>query len=91
MNSQNYEKNAKAATTAHIMYAYNPRQGARSKARYHVVLNQPLSAGRLHRKPGDALCKPREKFWGLAPGSKSPVTCPDCLTLAERHHVTVEA
>lgn len=55
--------------TVHVLYAFNPRQGDRSIARYHAVLDQPLDAGRLHRAAGDALCKPRSKFWGLHEGN----------------------
>jgi len=75
--------------TACVRYAYNPRQGARSRARYHAVLDRPLEAGRLRRAKGDALCRPRAKFWGLAAGAESPVTCPDCLRLAGRFGVII--
>ena len=48
-----------------LAYAFSPRHGAVSTGADHLVLQHDLSVGRLHRKSGDALCKPREKFWGL--------------------------
>lgn len=76
--------------TAHVRYAFNPRQGDRSIARYHAVLNQPLSTGRLSRKTGDALCKPRNKFWGLYQGNgAAEINCPRCLDLMGRLGVTI--
>lgn len=77
--------------TAHVRYAFNPRQGAMSNGAEHAVLDQPLHAGQLHRKAGDALCKPRGRFWGLEPCRAERVTCTRCLALAERHAVTVQA
>lgn len=75
--------------TARPAYAYSPRQTAWSYANYHAVLDQPLDAGRLHRKAGDALCKPAQRFWGLERITTSPVDCPRCIELAERHGVTL--
>jgi hypothetical protein len=48
-----------------VAYAYNPRQAGWSNGAYHLVVQTPLRAGRLKREPGDALCKPAGKFWGL--------------------------
>lgn len=75
--------------TANPAYAYSPRQTAWSYANYHAVLTEPLSAGRFQRQAGDALCKPTRKFWGLELITTSPVTCPRCIELAERHGVTL--
>jgi hypothetical protein len=76
--------------TGHIRYAFNRRQGASSNGNYHLVLDQPLHAGRLNREKGDALCKPRTKFWGLDQGSaQAVVDCPVCLKRARQHGVTV--
>jgi hypothetical protein len=75
--------------TAHAEYAYNPRQGARSVAREHAILDIPLRRSRIRRDAGDALCKPRRAFWGLSQGSTPEVSCPRCLELAERYGVTL--
>jgi hypothetical protein len=75
------------AVTAHTEYAYNPRQGARSIARYHAILDLPLRFARFRRDTGDALCKPRRAFWGLNPGGTNHVSCPRCLELAKRYGV----
>jgi hypothetical protein len=76
-----------APITAHAEYAYNPRQGARSIAREHAILDRPLRFARIRRDAGDALCKPRRAFWGLHPGSTPEVSCPRCLHLAKRYGV----
>lgn len=75
------------AITAHVRYAFHPRQGARSRGGYHAILDGPLNVGRLHRVAGDALCKPRGRFWGLYEGNPSPVDCVRCVALMERHGV----
>lgn len=76
--------------TAHVEYAYNPRQGPRSMARYHAVLDQPLRAGRFRRDAGDALCRPRSAFWGLYPGAADQVSCPTCRDRATRYGIQLE-
>jgi hypothetical protein len=82
---------ASGALTARAMYAFSPRQGGGTVARYHAVLDQPVEAERFRRKAGDPLCKPREKFWGLAVGNRAAkITCPDCAALMARHGITVE-
>jgi hypothetical protein len=76
--------------TAHVRYAFTRRQGASSNGGYHLVLDQPLNAGRLQRKAGDALCKPRSKFWGLDVGSATAdASCPTCLRRADQYDITV--
>lgn len=76
--------------TAHVRYAFNPHQAARSNGAYHLVLDQPLTDGRFSRAPGDALCKPRAKFWGLDEGGqRDHATCRPCLERAERYGVSV--
>ena len=82
---------ASGMLTARAMYAFSPRQGGGTVARCHAVLDQPVEAGRFRRKAEDALCKPREKFWGLAPGNpKAEVSCPACLARMARYGITVE-
>lgn len=77
--------------TARVLYAFNPGQGNRSNGSYHAVLDQPLHAGRLHRDTGDALCKPRRKFWGLQQGNgAAEVNCARCVDLMARHRITVQ-
>lgn len=73
--------------TAHPEYAYNPRQGAWSIARYHAVLDTDLTVGRFRRSRGDALCKPRSKFWGLEETKTGAVDCPHCVERADRYGV----
>ena len=75
------------SASAHAEYAYSPRQGARSIAREHAILDQPVRVGRFRRDAGDALCKPRRAFWGLDQGSTNCVSCPRCLELAKRYSV----
>ena len=75
--------------TAHPEYAYTRRQGDRSIAHDHAVLDQDLIAPRFRREKGDALCRPARKFWGLYPTDASPVTCPRCIELAERYGVAL--
>ena len=78
------------ARTAHVEYAFHKRQGARSNGDYHAVLDQPLTSGHLYRAAGDALCKPRDKFWGLEVGNPDAlVNCGRCAVLMGRHGVTV--
>ena len=78
--------------TAHVAYAFSPRQGARSGGRYHLVLDQPLTTGRLTRQTGDALCKPADQFWDLEPGNRdAQPSCPTCLHRAGLYGITLRA
>ncbi|MFH8805264.1 hypothetical protein ACH4F6_37940 [Streptomyces sp. NPDC017936] len=74
--------------TAHVRYAYSPRQGANSRGGYHLVLNAPLNSGRLRRDVGDVLCQPNRDFWGLEPRPEVTADCAACVRLAERHGIT---
>jgi hypothetical protein len=74
--------------TAHVRYAYSPRQGANSRGSYHLLMNQPLNSGRLHRDTGDVLCQPNRDFWGLEPRPEVTADCTACVRLAERHGIT---
>lgn len=70
---------------AHIEHAYTPRETALYGGANHVVVEQELQVGRLHRHPGDALCKPRHRFWGLRRGGEDRVpSCQRCIEIAER-------
>lgn len=71
-----------------VAYAYTPRQGPSSNGTYHLVVQAPLQAGRLRREPGDALCKPARRFWGLDGGRTEADfdsrPCATCSTLRGR-------
>jgi len=77
--------------TAHVVYAFSRREGARSNGGYHLRLDEPLNAGRLRRSQGDALCDPRRDWWGLERRPNAEATCPRCLGLAARYGVVVNA
>lgn len=68
-------------------------EGVGSRGAYHWVTLSPIHAGRLHRKAGDALCKPRAKFRDLEHTDRSSrdVTCPRCIEIAERLGATTRA
>lgn len=51
-----------------IAYAYSPRENVGSTGKYHLITTERIEHGRLVREPGDALCKPTRKFWGLDGG-----------------------
>lgn len=75
-------------------YAYVWNQGPNSRARTHLVTDEALDHGRLRRAPGDALCKPRSKFWGLSSSCASvPVDrlCRRCVALAQRLGLPIPA
>lgn len=79
-----------AVPSAHVCYAFSPRQGPWTTGGYHLVLDQPLRAARLEREQDDALCKPQAKFWGLERGNpRQQPTCPTCLERAVRYGITV--
>lgn len=67
-------------------YAYSPRENVGSLGGLHIVVRVPVHAGRLHREPGDALCKPAAKFWGLDGRENTPATCIGCLRAAVKLH-----
>jgi hypothetical protein len=76
-----------------MAYAYPKRPSQwQSLGAHHVVLTEPLHEGRLHREVGDALCKPRAKFYGLDSGEGEArraagqrFDCQTCQAVAERH------
>lgn len=72
--------------TIYAGYAYSPRQGALTVARDHTVLSGWFRLGQLQRKAGDALCKPRKRFWGLEDTRDGrEATCPTCLERMARY------
>ncbi|MFX4226346.1 MAG: hypothetical protein ACFHHU_00220 [Porticoccaceae bacterium] len=64
--------------------AYSPRQGPASGGKDHIVLLNAFSQGRLKRAKGDALCKPRGKFWGLSESSDPNSLKHVCSTCRDR-------
>ena len=68
-----------------LAYAYNPNEGASSRGGTHLIVATPLRQGRTVREPGDALCQPARKFWGLScAGDGGQSDCKRCLEIAER-------
>lgn len=67
-----------------VDYAYTLRQSDRSNGADHLVVLEDLHVGRLHRQVGDALCRPRRKFWGLEPTKRTEADCRRCLQIAQR-------
>lgn len=51
----------------HVEHAHVPRETAMHGGADHVVVDEEVRIGRLARRPGDALSRPRHKFWGLSP------------------------
>lgn len=69
--------------------AYHPRDAGNAHGAEHLVVAADFHRGRLRREVGDALCKPRRKFWGLNPHPERKPTCKRCLDLAARHGLTL--
>jgi|GEM_PF-5179712 len=68
----------------HVEGAYNPSDRGSNAGGEHIVLDEPLHAGRLVRSVGDPLCKPRGKFWGLTGLRERPANCHHCIRQALR-------
>lgn len=66
------------------MHAWRPRPSAFVAGNDHLVTSVEIRLGRLYRKAGDALCKPRRKFWDLSPGHAPKANCSACLAIAQR-------
>lgn len=49
----------------HIAHAYTAQETGSYGGADHIVVDEPVRIGRLAREPGDALSRPRRKFWGL--------------------------
>jgi hypothetical protein len=69
----------------HVEHAYTPRETAMYGGADHVVVDEPVRLGRLRREPGDALSRPRAKFWGLSrvADARLPTSLAD-IKIAER-------
>lgn len=64
--------------------AYHPRDRGMAHGAEHWVTTKPLAIGQLRRRPGDALCKPARKFWGLYAHPEREPTCKRCIEIATR-------
>jgi hypothetical protein len=65
--------------------AHHPRDCGSSAGKTHVMLRVDFDRGRLHRKKGDALCRPRSKFWELSAGREGQApNCARCIELGKR-------
>ncbi len=51
-----------------VAYAYSRRENVGSTGKYHLITTEHIERHPLFRRPGDALCKPARKFWGLDDG-----------------------
>lgn len=69
----------------HVEHAYTPRETAMYGGADHIVVDEEIRIGRLVRKPGDALSRPRAKFWGLSgvEDDRLPTSLAD-IKIAER-------
>lgn len=68
----------------HVEDVYNPSDRGAQPGGSHLVLDEALHEGRLHRNAGDPLCKPAKKFWGLTGRHVQRVSCHNCARIALR-------
>lgn len=67
-----------------VYTACHPNDRGNSAGSDHLVTDEMIVRGRLRRSPGDALCRPKSKFWALvAEWSRKP-TCQKCIEMAAR-------
>ncbi len=68
-----------------IAYSYK-RKGEREVGTEHIVIEEELRLGKLHRHSGDPLCSIQQKFPVLEPVDlERPPNCVRCLEIAERY------
>lgn len=69
----------------HIAHAYTAQETATYGGADHIVVDEPIRIGRLVREPGDALSRPKRKFWGLhdVEDGRLPTSLAD-IRIAER-------
>jgi hypothetical protein len=67
-----------------VKTAHHPGDIGNAAGADHYAVTRPLDVGRLHRRAGDALCKPAAKFWGLYDADERAANCKRCRTIAER-------
>lgn len=75
-----------ASLTLGLAHAYTPNETGGYGGTDHLVTSEAFSYGSLHRERGDALCKPRGKFWSLQRVDSAPrrKVCALCLKRAQR-------
>jgi hypothetical protein len=78
-----------AMTGIYVATAYHPRPRGWSNVNEHYVASEPLQAGRLRRRAGQALCSTRN-FWQLEKSDR-PASCPRCIAVLKRHGIAVRA
>jgi len=69
----------------YVAHAYTAQETATYGGADHIVVDEPIRIGRLAREPGDALSRPKRKFWGLHKVEKDrlPTSVAD-IRIAER-------
>ena len=72
-----------------LAHAYTPNEQASYGGGEHLVVDHAVVLGRIKRDAGDALCKPRHKFWGLGQVDRAYKLCRRCRELAERYDLEV--
>lgn len=78
--------------TAHVGCTMAPGPFGRAREVYHAVIDQPVTVGVLTRESGRPLCGAPGIPQECPPGLFEPaVSCPACLAIADREHVTVAA
>jgi len=75
-----------------VAHAYTPNEQATYGGADHLMLQGEFVSGRLHRRAGDALCKPARRFAYLQEVTHvSPLpTCKRCLDLAPKYGIDIE-
>jgi hypothetical protein len=74
---------------AKVLHAYTPNERGHYGGGDHIVVFEGFKDGRLIRKAGDALCRPRHKFNCLGETDFDMPTCKRCLELAARIGITL--
>lgn len=69
----------------HVAHAYTAQETATYGGADHIVVDESIRIGRLAREPGDALSRPKRKFWGLhdVADDRLPTSLAD-IKIAER-------
>jgi hypothetical protein len=69
----------------HVAHAYTAQETATYGGADHIVVDEPIRIGRLVRETGDALSRPKKKFWGLhdVADDRLPTSLAD-IKIAER-------
>ena len=72
--------------TLSLAHAFTPNESGGYGGADHIVISHAFTLGQLDRQAGDALCKPKRKFWSLqsvvADGHRR--ICNACLRRAQK-------